>query len=68
MELIEKAPENAPWFLVVKFNNPHPPMDITRRMERQYRGPDRVIEDFPQPHHDTGGFPAEQHIRIRQNY
>lgn len=68
LDLIERAPEGSPWFLVVNFNGPHPPMDITRRMERQYRGPDRVIEGFPQPHGYSGPFPAEQHIRIRQNY
>lgn len=43
-------------------------MDITRRMERHYRGPDRVIEGFPQPHGYAGPFPSEQHVRIRQNY
>ena len=43
-------------------------MDITARMERQYRGPDRVIEDFSQPHQYAGPFPPEQHVRIRQNY
>ena len=37
-------------------------------MERQYRGPDRVIDGFPQPNSYSGPFPAEQHIRIRQNY
>ena len=68
MELLEKAPEDKPWFLVVNFNNPHPPMDITARMERRYRGPDRVIDDFEQPHHYTGPFSPEHHIRIRQNY
>jgi len=55
-------------------------MDITERMEREYRGPDRVIEDFPQPHNYHGiarvgqmlappaPFTPEHHIRIRQNY
>ena len=68
LDLLERAPEGSPWFLTVNFNGPHPPMDITRRMERQYRGPDRVIDDFPQPHEYSGGFPSEQHVRIRQNY
>ena len=52
----------------MNFNGPHPPMDITASMERRYRGPDRVIEDFPQPREYSGPFPAEQHVRIRQNY
>ena len=68
LELLDRAPEGGPWHLIVNFNGPHPPMDITRGMERQYRGPDRVIDGFPQPHNYTGPFPAEQHIRIRQNY
>ncbi len=68
LELLDRAPEGSPWFLIVNFNGPHPPMDITVGMERRYRGPDRVIEGFPQPHHYTGPFPAEQHVRIRQNY
>ena len=68
LELLERAPDESPWFLIVNFNGPHPPMDITARMEREYRGPDRVIDGFPLPHHYTGSFPDEQHIRIRQNY
>ena len=68
MKLVEGAPENTPWFLVVNFNNPHPPMDITARMERQYRGPDRIIDNFQQPHHYSGPFTPEHHVRIRQNY
>ncbi len=68
LDLLDRAPDESPWFLVVNFNGPHPPMDITARMERQYRGPDRVIDGFPQPHNYSGTFPAEQHVRIRQNY
>ncbi len=68
MDLLERAPDDRPWFLIVNFNGPHPPMDITRRMERQYRGPDRAIDGFPQPQGYTGPFDAEQHVRIRQNY
>jgi len=66
--LLDRAPGESPWFLVVNFNGPHPPMDITARMERQYRGPDRVIDGFPQPHNYSGPFPADQHVQIRQNY
>ena len=68
LELLRRASNRRPWFLIVNFNKPHPPMDITRRMERLYRGLDRVIDGFPQPHNYTGPFPPEQHIRIRQNY
>ena len=68
LDLLEQAPDESPWFLIVNFNGPHPPMDITVRMERQYRGPDRVIDDFPQPHNYSGMFPEERHVLIRQNY
>ena len=65
--MLERAPGDTPWFLIVNFNGPHPPMDITARMERQYRGPERVIDAFPQPHNYSGEFPQDQHGRIRQN-
>ena len=80
MDLLDGVPDGSPWFLIVNFNGPHPPMDITERMEREYRGPDRIIEDFPQPHNYHGiarvgqmlappsPFTPEHHIRIRQNY
>lgn len=68
LRLLDRAPDEAPWFLVVNFNGPHPPMDITASMERKYRGPDRVIEDFPQPRDYDGPFSFDQHVRIRQNY
>ena len=80
LELLERAPDAKPWLLMVNFNGPHPPMDITSRMARQYRGPNRVVEAFPQPHHSTGRrlegqstdqglhYTPEHHIHIRQNY
>jgi choline-sulfatase len=80
LDLLDGVPEGSPWFLQVNFNGPHPPMDITERMEREYRGPDRVIEDFPQPYNYRGidirgrmpappsPFAPEHHVRIRQNY
>ena len=68
LRMLDDAPDESPWFLIVNFNGPHPPMDITASMERKYRGPDRVIEDFPQPRDYDGPFPPEQHVRIRQNY
>ena len=68
LEMLDRAPDGNPWLLLVNFNGPHPPMDITARMERQYRGPERVIENFPQPHSYDGPFAPGQHIRIRQNY
>ena len=68
LALLDRAPDDKPWHLVLNFVGPHPPMDITERMERNYRGPDRVIDGFEQPRHYDGPLPPEQHIRIRQNY
>jgi arylsulfatase A-like enzyme len=68
LTLLDRAPENKPWLLYVNFTGPHPPMDITATMERRYRGPDRVIDGFPQPHDYRGSVTPEHHLRIRQNY
>lgn len=68
LKLIDRAPEGKPWHLVINFPGPHPPNDITKSMEAQYRGPDRVIGEFPQPDHYEGPFTPEKHIAIRQNY
>ncbi|MCY3928242.1 MAG: sulfatase-like hydrolase/transferase [Acidobacteria bacterium] len=68
MSLLDGVPSEEPWFLIVNFAGPHPPMDITRRMERLYRGPDRVIDGFPQPDRYDGPWDADHHVRIRQNY
>ena len=68
LDLLKRAPEDGPWHLVLNFVGPHPPMDITNSMASHYRGPDRVIDRFEQPHDYDGPFPPEQHIRIRQNY
>ncbi len=68
MSLLDGVPGGEPWFLIVNFAGPHPPMDITPRMERLYRGPDRVIDGFPQPRGYDGPWDADHHIRIRQNY
>ena len=68
LKLLQDSPEKKPWFLQVNFNGPHPPNDITRRMARLYRGPNRVIEDFPQPNDYAGKHTREEHVKIRQNY
>ena len=68
LELLDRAPDGKPWHLVLNFVGPHPPMDITRSMAQSYRGPDRLIDGFNQPHNYPGPIPPEQHIRIRQNY
>jgi arylsulfatase A-like enzyme len=68
LELLDRAPSDTPWHLVVNFNGPHVPADITERMARLYRGPDRVIDGFPQPHGYTGAADAAAHLGARQNY
>ncbi len=68
LELLGRAPDDKPWHLVLNFVGPHPPMDITASMESRFRGPDRVIDAFPQPRGYDGPLPPEQHVRIRQNY
>jgi len=68
IELLDAVPRGEPWHLVVNFVGPHPPMDITQRMERLYRGPNRVIDGFPQPHAYEGPFDERLNLRIRQNY
>ena len=68
LELLDRAPTGSPWLLYVNFAGPHPPMDITTTMERRFRGPDRLIDGFPQPHDYRGTIVPEHHLRIRQNY
>ena len=68
LKLIEEAPADKPWHLVINFVGPHPSVDITRQMERTVRGPDRVVEGLPAPHHYKGALTPEEHIRTRQNY
>ena len=62
LQLMNTFPADKPWFLQVNFTGPHPPMDITKRMDKICR--DR---DFPQPNRNTK-FDPETHNAIRQNY
>jgi arylsulfatase A-like enzyme len=68
LEQIEAAPRDRPWFQIVNFAGPHSPTDVTRRMDALYRGPDRVIDAFPQPHAYTGAIQPAMHTAIRQSY
>lgn len=62
LDLLKAAPRGKPWHLVINFTGPHPPMDITRRMDATCRG-----RDFPQPNGSTE-YTAAEHVAIRQNY
>lgn len=62
LRLLRASPKSQPWFLVVNFTGPHPPVDITRSMEHTCR--DR---NFPQPNRSTE-FDPQTHVAIRQNY
>jgi arylsulfatase len=62
LDLLKRAPQGKPWHLVVNFTGPHPPMDITKRMDGICRN-----RDFPQPNGSTEFTPAI-HTAIRQNY
>jgi arylsulfatase A-like enzyme len=68
LALLDRAPADRPWHVVVNFNGPHVPTDITERMARLYRGPDRVIDGFPQPNGYSGAADAAAHLGARQNY
>jgi choline-sulfatase len=61
-KLLQQAPRNKPWHLVVNFTGPHSPMDITHSMEASARS-----RQYPQPNRNTE-FDPETHIKIRQNY
>jgi len=62
MELLGRAPRNAPWFMAINFTGPHAPMDITASMEPAVRG-----RRFA-PARGNKEFDAATHERIRQNY
>jgi arylsulfatase A-like enzyme len=74
LDLLDDAPEDRPWHLVVNINGPHEPMDVTDRMHTLYRDPPI---DFPGPVHEDDGpetdyepreFDAPTHQAIRRNY
>ena len=62
LRLLDEAPQDRPWHLVVNFAGPHEPVDITTRMDELYRD-----IDFPQPNRSTE-FSPRKHVEIRRNY
>jgi arylsulfatase A-like enzyme len=65
LELLEDAPGDRPWHLVVNFAGPHPPFDVTERMHGRHRDPDLA---FPAPVEADDGEDAPDHAEIRRNY
>jgi arylsulfatase len=65
LQLLDRSPTNAPWYLEVNFQNPHHPWDITERMHKLYRDPP---VDFPQPTEPDGSASPEAHSEVRKNY
>lgn len=60
--LLDRAPDDQPWFLQVNFTGPHDPMDITVSMNERWSDqqlPAVIANDTLDPH---------QHQRIRLNY
>lgn len=65
LRFLRDFPADQPWHLVVNFNGPHSPMDVTEEMHARWQG-----VEFPPP---VSGSPlsAEErrtHTAVRQNY
>lgn len=62
LDLIDKAPNDKPWFLQVNFTGPHSPWDVTERMWKSVQ--DR---NFPDPVHSKKPNDPRA-LDIRRNY
>ena len=62
IKLLDRIPEDTPWFMQVNFSGPHPPVDITKRMDAACRGLKQ-----PAAHKNTQ-LPDDTHTRVRENY
>lgn len=62
LSVLDSIPSGQPWHLVVNFQGPHDPVDVTRSMWER-----RQTERFegPRPHRHGS---AEEHLEIRRNY
>lgn len=59
---LEQIPLGQPWHLVVNFQGPHDPVDVTQEMWERWQGAQFA---GPRPHHSGT---QEQHVAIRRNY
>jgi choline-sulfatase len=64
LDLLDEAPADRPWHLVLNFAGPHNPWDVTEEMHGWYRDPDVT---FPEPV-EPGDLEPEQAQEIRRNY
>ena len=65
LALLDRAPNDKPWYLEVNLQNPHHPWDVTESMHRWYREPP---VDFPLPLFNTEGISPETHQEVRRNW
>ncbi|MXX13847.1 MAG: sulfatase-like hydrolase/transferase [Gemmatimonadetes bacterium] len=65
LTLLDRAPDNRPWYLEVNLQNPHHPWDITESMHRWYREPSVA---FPLPVFNTEDIAPETHQEVRRNW
>jgi arylsulfatase A-like enzyme len=61
LHFLNGFPKDQPWHLVVNFNGPHSPMDVTESMRRAWEH-----VEFPPPVASTQ--PEVEHQAVRQNY
>ena len=62
IDLLDRCPDDQPWFLQINFTGPHDPWDVTHRMKATY-----AEIGFPSPF-PSSRFLAEGHNQVRQNY
>ena len=65
LTLLDRAPDDRPWYLEVNLQNPHHPWDITESMHRWYREPP---VEFPLPVFNTEDIAPETHQEVRRNW
>ena len=65
LTLLDRAPDDRPWYLEVNLQNPHHPWDITESMHRWYREPPVA---FPLPVFNTEDIAPETHQEVRRNW
>ena len=65
LTLLDRAPDDRPWYLEVNLQNPHHPWDITESMHRWYREPP---VEFPPPLFNTEDIAPETHQEVRRNW